>query len=214
MRISKAFGVLLALAGAPSLLTSSCQPSFPTQVSAQALSVQITAGDVGSLDNRLPLDFTMPSVYTVTVTAEEPPGVINTKFNGYVRFSVEPGTVVSVTAPANEAPEGRNVLLVNGVATDVQVSITGAYGNAQIWVEDLGYEPINPLGAELADGGVDLPQSTCRSAPTASTTTTTAWSTTRSTPAATPRTTTPRTAGATPAPRPTLSTSRTPPSPR
>ena len=38
---------------------------------------------------------------------------------------------------------GRNVLLQNGVADNVQVSILAAFGNTRIWAEDVGYVPVD-----------------------------------------------------------------------
>ena len=140
----------LALAASPS-----CQPAFPTEIMGQSLAISITGGDVGTPQNRLPITFQTPTVFTVTVKAEDQSGNLDTSYNSYVRLSVQPGTVLSVNGPNTQ---GRNVQLINGVAEGVQVGIIGAYGNVQNWAEDIGYVPVNPLGVPLPDGGVRLPE--------------------------------------------------------
>lgn len=66
-------------------------------------------------------------------------------FDGLVRLSVRPGSVTSIAA---EGSVGRNVRLVDGKATGT-VMVTGVYGPARLWVEDLGYAPA-PLGQVAA----------------------------------------------------------------
>lgn len=56
-------------------------------------------------------------------------------FDGLVRLSVRPGSVVRIDA---DGGVGRNVRLVAGKATGTVV-VTGVYGGARLWVEDLGY---------------------------------------------------------------------------
>ncbi len=63
-----------------------------------------------------------------------------TSFNGYVRVSVRPGTVISVTNLDTGETAGRNVLLQGGHA-NARVTLTAVYGPARAWVEDLGYTP-------------------------------------------------------------------------
>ncbi len=151
-------GPLVALAFGLSS-SPSCQPAFPTEIGNLSLEVTITAGSIGAPDNRVPITYTTPDVYTVNVEALDQYGNLNPTFNGYVRCSVQPGTVVSATSADPSTPtNGRNVQLVKGVANNVQVAVVGAYGDARIWVEDLGYEPVNPLGVPLPDGDVRLPQ--------------------------------------------------------
>lgn len=59
------------------------------------------------------------------------------EFDGYVRLSVEPGAVTGVSGEGE--PAGRN-LLVSG-KTLASVTVTGVYGDARLWIEDLGYTP-------------------------------------------------------------------------
>jgi hypothetical protein len=142
--------VTLALAASPS-----CQPAFPTEIVGRSLSITITDGDQGTPDVRIPITFQVPDVYTVDVRALDDDGNLDTSFTGYVRFSIQPGTVVSV-AGANS--NGRNVKLINGEAKDVQISVVGAYGDSRIWAEDLGYVPADPAGVLQADGSLRPPQ--------------------------------------------------------
>jgi hypothetical protein len=148
-----ALGAPLAV-GLFGLLAPSCQPAFTTEVSGRSLSIQITdTNDTGSATNRLPITFSTPNVFTVHITATDETGALDSTFTGYVRLSIQPGTVVSVTGTNTN---GRNVKLVNGVlAQDVQVAVVGATGNSRILVEDLGYQPKNPLATpppECANG--------------------------------------------------------------
>jgi hypothetical protein len=146
-------GLTLGLAASPS-----CQPAFTTEIPGRALSVTITnagSNHVGTADSRIPITFTTPAVFTVDVQANDENGNLDSTFTGYVRFSIQPGTVVAV-AGANS--NGRNVELVNGVAKNVQVSVVASYGDARIWAEDLGYLPVDPAGVPQPDGTLRLPQ--------------------------------------------------------
>jgi hypothetical protein len=49
--------------------------------------------------------------------------------------------VESISGPNTN---GRNVLLVDGVADNVVVQLLAAYGDTRLWVEDLGYIPADP----------------------------------------------------------------------
>src|SRR6185437_16441143 len=59
-------------------------------------------------------------------------------FNGYVRLSVDPGTVTAVTGPGSD---GRNIFVQDGTASGV-AQVIAVYGPARLWVEDLGYLPV------------------------------------------------------------------------
>jgi hypothetical protein len=137
----------------------SCQPAFATSVQALSLQIAITQGNLGTPSARVAITYGTPYAYTVKVQALDEQGNPDSSFNGYVRFSVEPGTVVSATSTnPKTTTNGRNALLVNGSAEDIQVAVVGSYGNARIWVQDLGYEPVDPAGVTLPGGGVRLPQ--------------------------------------------------------
>jgi hypothetical protein len=148
--IGPLFGIALGLGSSPS-----CQPAFTTEIPGRSLQMHITAGDQGAIDKRIPITFQTPDVYTVHVEADDESGNVDTTFNGYVRFSIQPGTVVSV---GGQGSNGRNVQLANGVADNVLVSVVGSYGDARIIVDDLGYTPADPAGVPLPSGGVRPPQ--------------------------------------------------------
>ncbi len=133
-----ALAAFVGLAAAPA-----CQPAFPGVESSQRLSVTITSTNVGSPESRLALSFTTPVTFTVDIEALDANGNLDTSFtNHYVRASVVPGAVLSVTGPG---ANGRNALLTNGQAKGMQIAILEAYGDARIWIEDVGYVPADPL---------------------------------------------------------------------
>jgi hypothetical protein len=123
--------------------SSGCGGGFPRQENSKQLSVTITSTNAGSPTNRLPISFTQTQTFTVHIEARNEDGSINTSYNSFVRASVTPGEVTTVTGPG---AEGRNVQLTNGVADGIQVSVLASFGDAHIWFEDLGYIPADPLG--------------------------------------------------------------------
>ncbi|MBK9266766.1 MAG: hypothetical protein IPM54_44150 [Polyangiaceae bacterium] len=58
--------------------------------------------------------------------------------DGVVRLTVEPGVVINVTG---DGATGRNIPLVGGKAKGT-ATLTAMYGNARLWVEDIGYVPV------------------------------------------------------------------------
>jgi hypothetical protein len=130
----------VGLAAAPA-----CQSGFPDVVQTQRLDVTITSANTGEPDSRLDISFANPSVFTVDIQALDASGNLDTSFNGYIRTSVVPGTVLSVSADSTYEPTGRNVRLRNGQAKGIQISVLDVYGDANIWVEDVGYVPADPL---------------------------------------------------------------------
>lgn len=146
------FAMVVGLGSSPS-----CQPAFPTEIPGRSLSIRITNGDLGTDDRRIGITFSSPAVYTVDVQALDENGALDKSFNGYVRFSIEPGTVLSV-ASHSATTNGRNAQLVNGVATGVEVSVVGSFGNSRILAEDLGYQPVDPAGVPLPGGGTRPPE--------------------------------------------------------
>jgi hypothetical protein len=119
-----------------------CEPGFPGTASSQHLQVTLTSTNLGEPTSRLPISFTTPTVFTVDIQALDANGDLDTSFNGYVRASVVPGSVLSVTGPNTN---GRNALLKNGQAQGIQIAVLEAYGNTRIWIEDVGYVPADPL---------------------------------------------------------------------
>lgn len=82
--------------------------------------------------------------WSFRVEARDPAGQ-PVPFDGFVRLSVRPG---AVNAVEGSGAEGRNIRLKNGVAEGV-VRVVGVYGEARLWVEDIGYEPA-PDGRKAA----------------------------------------------------------------
>jgi hypothetical protein len=140
-------GVCIGLAAVPA-----CEAGFPLTPSTQRLAVTITGGNLGSPGSRLPLSLTTPTVVTVDIEALDPQGNLDASFNGYVSVTVVPGTVLMVSGPNTNL---GNVLLHDGRATGVEVAVLEAYGNARIWVEDVGYVPVDPLSHPQCANGID-----------------------------------------------------------
>jgi hypothetical protein len=97
--------------------------------------------------------------FRMNIEALRGDGTRDTSFNRYVRVSVLPGTVVSVTAPPEGVgqgrADGRNVLLVDGYASEQTVHVVGAFGPTRLVVEDLGYQPADPLDTQRVPGCAD-----------------------------------------------------------
>jgi hypothetical protein len=133
---------------------TACQPSFEHYASTRELVVTLCNSSQPSctnnrggpsLDQRLPISFSQSQTFQVRIEAHNADGTLDTTFNGFVRASITPGTVLSVTTPPGGAlASGRNVQLQNGVADNVSVEVVGGYGDSRIWMEDLGYVPADP----------------------------------------------------------------------
>jgi hypothetical protein len=133
-----ALAATVGLAAAPA-----CQPPFPGVESSQRLSITVTSTKVGSPGARLPLSLTSPATFTVDIAALDPNGIIDRSFtNHYVRASIVPGAVLSVSGPG---ANGRNALVVDGQAKGLEIAVVESYGDSRIWVEDVGYVPADPL---------------------------------------------------------------------
>ncbi len=131
--LASAFGAALAIAG--------CGDTYGHLGTTSYLQVAITGGDPGARDRLLPLTFDQSAPITIKVTATRGDGQIDTSYNGYVRISVKPGTVVNLAGPGTD---GRNVLLHGGVVDGIGVSVAGSFGPTHIWAEDIGYTPADP----------------------------------------------------------------------
>jgi hypothetical protein len=132
----------LAVVALGAAVAPGCADSFQRIGPGASLVVNITSGQLGSRSAPLPIPLPNATPYTVDVEAHKADGSLDTSFNGFVRASVKPGTVGTVTG-ANT--DGRNVQLVNGVAHNVTVNVAAAYGDARIWFEDIGYTPASIL---------------------------------------------------------------------
>jgi hypothetical protein len=72
-------------------------------------------------------------------------------FEGYARFRVEPGAVTTVKA---DNSIGRNILFKGGKSSGT-VLVTAVYGPARLWVEDMGYVPVDPDKPPKCADGID-----------------------------------------------------------
>ena len=85
-----------------------------------------------------------------TVEARSATGEVE-DFDGYVRLSVRPGAVLSITAPD---ADGRNMKLSHGKGGG-EVDVVAVYGPTSLWAEDLGYTPA-PTGTKAkCSNGID-----------------------------------------------------------
>jgi hypothetical protein len=146
--------IMIGAVGA-ALLSPGCDNGFGTRRSSSRLTVDLDPKSaLGSRASRLGIPLTTPIPYVVTVTAHGPDGQVDTSFNGFVRLSVAPGSVQSVSGTG---AAGRNVQLTNGVASNLTVNVFGAFGDARIVAEDVGYVPKDPLSmpAPQCSDGID-----------------------------------------------------------
>jgi hypothetical protein len=101
--------------------------------------------NLGKPESRLPLLVSRSTSFSIRIEAHKPDGSVDTSFNGFVRASIKPGTVVALHG---QHVDGRNVQLVAGVADGLVVETQSAYGDARIWIEDVGYTPADPAGTK------------------------------------------------------------------
>lgn len=106
--------------------------------------VALTAGDPGRPEARLP--FSLEGV-TYTLDIEAMP--VEAFREGWVAIRSQPGDVLAVEYPG--AIRG-NVQLHGGRAAGVRVTVAKLYGDARLWVEDLGFVPGPAVGAACRNG--------------------------------------------------------------
>ena len=113
--------------------------------------VAVTEGDVGSPDVRLP--FSLAGTTFVLDIEAVPAAAFR---DGWVAVRSQPGDVVAVcpddACSSHPGFVRTNVRLSDGRATGVRVTIAKAYGDARIWVEDLGFVPGTALGSACGNG--------------------------------------------------------------
>jgi hypothetical protein len=136
--LAAVFGLVLA----PALLAGACTDQLEGEAVGPTLVVDVTrvnGGEPPTIDAPLPANIgTVNELWEATIEAVDSNGK-TIDFNGDVRISVQPGAVVSVRRDDGEQV-GRNVQLRDGKAT-VLVEVTAVYGEARLWVEDVGYVP-------------------------------------------------------------------------
>jgi hypothetical protein len=134
----------------------SSQPQSP-DLGPSTFAVQITSVNGTPLPTAAsplpPNHGTTNDAWAFTIQAVTPTGQPVTDFDGYVRLTLVPGTVVAVTSTTNTA-SGSNILLQGGQATGV-AQVTAVYGPARLWVEDLGYVPAPPGVTPQCSNGKD-----------------------------------------------------------
>jgi hypothetical protein len=162
----------LTLFGIAAIAALGCTGSFERVGPGKRLVVRLVPpSNAGAPNKRIPLSLATPTTFVLNVEALKRDGSRDDAFNGYVRFSIKPGTVTSVTHPR---AAGRSVRLEQGLAENVGVAVVGAYGDSAIWAEDAGYVPVDPLGTTPPqcsdridndnDGRVDLSDEGCAAA--------------------------------------------------
>lgn len=145
----------LGVAGAVAI---ACNGSFPFEGAGKRIVVTRTAGDPGTPATRMAITFSSGPTFKLKLEMHSADGNIDDTFNGWVRISAKPGTVL---------PLQRSVKLTNGVATDVPVTLAAAFGDTRIWAEDDGYTPTVPGSMTMpqcsngiddnGDGTIDFP---------------------------------------------------------
>ncbi|MDI3289582.1 hypothetical protein [Polyangium sp. 15x6] len=137
---------LLALAG--------CTDQVPLPSGASTFRVvitQVNGANAPSDDTPLPANRgDREDTWAFEIEARSPYGE-PVDFNGTVRVSVEPGTVLGVTG---EGAAGRNIKMVGGKAQGV-ATVTAVYGPARLWIEDLGYAPVPLADKPACSNGKD-----------------------------------------------------------
>jgi hypothetical protein len=109
--------------------------------------VTVAEGDLGAADARLPFSLEGTS-YTIGVEA-----LPAAEFaDGWVAVRSQPGDVVAVEGAGVVR---ANVRLAAGRASGIRVTIAKAYGDARIWVEDIGFVPGPVLGSACGNGRDD-----------------------------------------------------------
>ena len=150
--MNRAF-LLGALALLPALASSCSSSGFGHVPNPPRLQVVLSEGQtLGSIAKPLGLLVNIPVTFKVTVSALDENGNVDPTFSRYVRISSKPGAVGSFTGADTS---GRNLLLQNGVSAEIAVSLVNPYGTTYIVADDLGYVPVDALGApppKCADG--------------------------------------------------------------
>lgn len=74
-------------------------------------------------------------------------------FDGFVQVEMVPGDVMSLTSETNEVLR-TNIRVTAGAQAQAVLEVEGAYGEARVWVEDVGLDP-DPLQNAACDDGQD-----------------------------------------------------------
>ncbi|HRI63770.1 MAG TPA: hypothetical protein PK156_06015 [Polyangium sp.] len=138
--------ILLSLAGC-----TDAAPPLPGLSTFYVRVTKVNGGDLPASDSPRPANKgDIEEIWDFEIEARSPFGEPVAK-EGMVRLSVEPGVVAGVIG--GDA-QGRNIRLVNGKAQGT-ARVTAVYGQARLWVEDLGYLPKPIADKPLCSNGVD-----------------------------------------------------------
>lgn len=133
---------LLLLAPALAVAAGACVEEPPPPEGPQTFRiniVQVNGADPPSKDAPLPANIgTTNELWEVEIEAINYDGS-PADFDGMVNLRVQPGAVVSVVNADDGESLGKNLRLSGGTATAL-VTVTAVYGEARLWIEDLGYE--------------------------------------------------------------------------
>lgn len=156
-RARRALGVLCIPAlslGAMALVSCDDDPAELDTTQTFRVTVRKVDGkDPPKIDAPLPANTGATNeVWEVEIEAIGPGGE-PAPFEGFVNLSVRPGAVVSVQNDDGE-DLGKNLRLSGGKAS-AQVTVTAVYGEARLWVEDLGYEKAPDGETPLCANGVN-----------------------------------------------------------
>lgn len=127
----------IASAAVVAIIVPACASDFGHTGANKRLVVTLSPGTTtGSAAHPLALSVSQPTAFITRIEARLPDDSVDTTFNGFVRLSIQPGTVSNLAA--------RNVQLHAGVADNVVVPVVAAFGDAHLWAEDIGYLPASP----------------------------------------------------------------------
>lgn len=147
-----------AALGVSALVVAACgSGDFTAQaINTRQIEFVVNASSLGSPAARQPFSAEAANQTTFNLIAHRPDGAIDYAFNGWVRISVKPGTVDTLTAPDPSQVSGRNVRLVDGVAMQITASYRGTFGDATLLATDLGYSKDAPDSvARACSDGLD-----------------------------------------------------------
>ncbi len=136
------------------VLAAGCTVDGDSPTGLQSFSVvitQVNGREPPPVDAPLPANRgDVNEVWTFTIEARNARGTLE-PVDGLVRLSTKPGTVLSV---AGDGAEGRNIMLHAGKASGL-ATVTAVYGDARLWVEDLGYQPAAEGATPSCADGID-----------------------------------------------------------
>jgi hypothetical protein len=147
-RVFHAAAILLALSP---LACGSGPADLGGLSSFQITILQVNGAAPPPIDAPLPANIgTTDEEWQFEVQAMDPFGA-PVDFDGFARIKVEPGAVTAVTG---EGSVGRNIHFVDGKSAGT-ASVTAVYGPSRLWVEDVGYVPVDPDAPPRCADGLD-----------------------------------------------------------